>query len=277
MHFDDCLAQVVALLRRQGRASYRALQVRFAIDDASLEILKEKLLYVHPVVDDAGKELIWVGDSATPGPELRHRTGPGSRFYACLSEVMAVLQRERHVTYRRLSDVFGLDEVLLEELREELTLRRLAIDEAGKVLLWTGETPPMTPAPMSLRPLPATAEATAVTLPAAPDLPLPVPETQTLAHEPTTLAEIVSPDASQAEPAILPEPARTAPEAERRQLTVMFCDLADSTRLSQQLDPEDLRDVADRFFKAHFAWRSPIVRTRNTPCERPAWGQKPLV
>ena len=33
------------------------------------------------------------------------------------------------------------------------------------------------------------------------------------------------------------------PDAERRQLTVMFCDLADSTKLSGQLDPEDLRDV----------------------------------
>src|SRR5262249_8528361 len=32
-------------------------------------------------------------------------------------------------------------------------------------------------------------------------------------------------------------------EAERRQLTVMFCDLVGSTALSTQLDPEDLRDV----------------------------------
>jgi class 3 adenylate cyclase/predicted ATPase len=39
----------------------------------------------------------------------------------------------------------------------------------------------------------------------------------------------------------LPEP--TIPDAEQRQLTVMFCDLADSTKLSGQLDPEDLRDV----------------------------------
>jgi len=38
-------------------------------------------------------------------------------------------------------------------------------------------------------------------------------------------------------------PAATAPEAERRQLTVMFCDLQGSTTLSQQLDPEVLRDV----------------------------------
>ncbi len=32
-------------------------------------------------------------------------------------------------------------------------------------------------------------------------------------------------------------------EAERRLLTVMFCDLVGSTALSRQLDPEDLRDV----------------------------------
>jgi class 3 adenylate cyclase/predicted ATPase/DNA-binding winged helix-turn-helix (wHTH) protein len=33
------------------------------------------------------------------------------------------------------------------------------------------------------------------------------------------------------------------PPAERRQLTVLFCDLVDSTRLAGQLDPEDLREV----------------------------------
>jgi TOMM system kinase/cyclase fusion protein len=32
-------------------------------------------------------------------------------------------------------------------------------------------------------------------------------------------------------------------EAERRQLTVIFCDLVDSTKLSSQLDPEEYRDV----------------------------------
>src|SRR5215467_747549 len=38
-----------------------------------------------------------------------------------------------------------------------------------------------------------------------------------------------------------PEP--RSPDAERRQLTVMFCDLVDSTKLSSQLDPEEYRDV----------------------------------
>jgi len=38
--------------------------------------------------------------------------------------------------------------------------------------------------------------------------------------------------------------------AERRQLTVMFCDLVDSTQLSDYLDPEDLREVIHHYQKA---------------------------
>ena len=38
-------------------------------------------------------------------------------------------------------------------------------------------------------------------------------------------------------------PAPLADSAERRQLTVMFCDLVSSTALSSRLDPEDLREV----------------------------------
>ena len=36
-------------------------------------------------------------------------------------------------------------------------------------------------------------------------------------------------------------------EAERRQLTVMFCDLVGSTTLAERLDPEDLRDIMGQF------------------------------
>src|SRR5690349_11559975 len=39
----------------------------------------------------------------------------------------------------------------------------------------------------------------------------------------------------------------TAREAERRQLTVMFCDLVGSTELSRQRDPEDLRELMGRY------------------------------
>lgn len=40
------------------------------------------------------------------------------------------------------------------------------------------------------------------------------------------------------------------PIAERRQITVMFCDLVDSTRLARRLDPEDLRSVMQTYQKA---------------------------
>ncbi len=41
----------------------------------------------------------------------------------------------------------------------------------------------------------------------------------------------------------VPAPPRSVSDAERRQLTVMFCDLVGSTDLSGKLDPEDLREV----------------------------------
>ena len=45
-------------------------------------------------------------------------------------------------------------------------------------------------------------------------------------------------------PVVAPSPVvPPTPDAERRQLTVLFCDLVDSTVLASQLDPEDLREV----------------------------------
>jgi class 3 adenylate cyclase len=43
---------------------------------------------------------------------------------------------------------------------------------------------------------------------------------------------------------------RVGVEAERRQLTVMFCDLVGSTELSGRLDPEDLREVIGAYHRA---------------------------
>ena len=39
----------------------------------------------------------------------------------------------------------------------------------------------------------------------------------------------------------------TVPDAERRQLTVMFCDLVGSTALAERLDPEELREVLAQY------------------------------
>ena len=54
-------------------------------------------------------------------------------------------------------------------------------------------------------------------------------------------------------PIAAPEPPeRPAPPAgaERRQLTVMFCDLVGSTALSVRLDPEDLREVIGAYHRS---------------------------
>ena len=55
------------------------------------------------------------------------------------------------------------------------------------------------------------------------------------ASAPATLASPLAPK--------MPPAAQRGNDVERRSLTVMFCDLADSTALSTRLDPEDLQDV----------------------------------
>jgi class 3 adenylate cyclase len=127
-------------------------------------------------------------------------------FYDVLAQVIALLQRQGRVSYRALQRQFALDEAYIEDLKTELIeAQRLAVDENGRVLVWTGEagttpTPPPSP-PHALQP---------------------------------ALQEVPPP---------LVAPAPYIPDAERRQLTVLFCDLVDSTALSSQLDPEELREV----------------------------------
>jgi class 3 adenylate cyclase/predicted ATPase len=136
MTFEEILDQAIAMLQRRGRLTYGALQRQFQLDDATLDDLKEQLLYAHPqVVDDAGRGLVWNGETAvspTTVPPVSPSAPPGPPW----------------------------------------------APQAGQ--------PPQTATP----------------------------------------------------PAILP-----LREAERRQLTVLFCDLVGSTALSAQLDPEDLREV----------------------------------
>jgi len=66
--FVAVVDQVIALLRQRGRVTYRTLQLQFTLDDEQLTALKDELLYSQPqVVDDAGRGLVWTGDTgATP-------------------------------------------------------------------------------------------------------------------------------------------------------------------------------------------------------------------
>jgi class 3 adenylate cyclase/predicted ATPase len=123
-------------------------------------------------------------------------------FEEILDQAIAMLQRRGRLTYSTLKRQFQLDDAALEDVKNELIEgQRLAVDERGNVLVWTGGA-----AMPQLRPSPTTAD---------------VQPTQGLP----------------------PAAASPPPDAERRQLTVLFCDLVDSTVLASQLDPEDLREV----------------------------------
>jgi Adenylate and Guanylate cyclase catalytic domain len=132
------------------------------------------------------------------------------RFFELLAYVIELLQREGRVSYRALKREFGLDDVYLEDLKVELIeVRQLAVDQDNKMLIWTGAAS-ATPAP-------------------APPPPQPVPQP-------------AAQDAHAAPGALTPVPS-PVPDAERHHVTVLFCDLVDSTRLAGQLDPGDWREV----------------------------------
>jgi hypothetical protein len=72
MTFDEPLAQVLALLQREKRLSYRALKVRFALDDEHLEALKDEIIEAKQLaVDDQGRVLVWAGDADACRPRPR--------------------------------------------------------------------------------------------------------------------------------------------------------------------------------------------------------------
>src|SRR5262245_20626643 len=131
-------------------------------------------------------------------------------FDDILTQVMTLLQRQGRVSYRALKMRFGLDDEYLDVLKEELIdAQRLALDEDGRILVWIGDTK-------------GTVETAS-------------PLAQSIQQSPV----------QQDQPAQIEPPPTTppTPDAERRQLTVLFCDLVDSTGLASQLDPEDLRAV----------------------------------
>ena len=93
--FYDVLAQVITLLHREGRTSYRALKRQFGLDDDYIEDVKEELIeaqgVVHEILPDSrfrvtldnGHELI----AYTAGKMRRYRirVNPGDRIKVELS------------------------------------------------------------------------------------------------------------------------------------------------------------------------------------------------
>ena len=131
-------------------------------------------------------------------------------FYTLLDQVLALLRQRGRVSYRALKRQFQLDDETLADLIAELLYAHHPVgEEEGSGLVWLGDVS---------------------TAPEA-SSPMPQPETSRSVQG--------TPGTRSASPPTTPP----RPEAERRQLTVLFCDLVDSTVLAGQIDPEDLREV----------------------------------
>src|SRR5438445_3208109 len=133
-------------------------------------------------------------------------------FEEILDQATGMLQRRGRLTYGTLKRQFQLDDAALEDLTNELIKgQRLARDEDGAVLVWTGAAvPPPAPAPpppLAIAPAP-------------------------LAYTPPYLVEKIL-------------TTRSALERERKQVTVLFADLKGSTELIRDLDPEAAQTLVD--------------------------------
>jgi class 3 adenylate cyclase len=181
-------------------------------------------------------------------------------FEEILDHAIAMLQRRGRLTYSTLKRQFQLDDAALEDLKNELIEgQRLAVDERGNVLVWTGAEVaaphPTTPSASSQDRLP-------------------------LAYTPQHLAEKVL-------------HSRSAMEGERKQVTVLFADLKSSMELLADRDPEEARHILDPVLERLMAavhryegtvnqimgdgimalFGAPLWRTKITPCgpAMPLW------
>jgi class 3 adenylate cyclase len=131
-------------------------------------------------------------------------------FEEILDQAIAMLQRRGRLTYSTLKRQFQLDDAALEDLKNELIKgQRLAVDEDGDVLVWTGEA----------------------ASPSTPTVP-PPPAQPPRAYTPAYLAEKIL-------------TSRSALEGERKQVTVLFADLKGSMELLADRDPEEARQLLD--------------------------------
>jgi class 3 adenylate cyclase len=133
-------------------------------------------------------------------------------FVAVVDQVIALLRQRGRVTYRLLKRQFQLDDEALEDVKVELVKgQRLAADEDGDVLVWTGDTASVA------------------------DLAAPSALVQTqapLAYTPPYLAEKIL-------------TSRSVMEGEYKQVTVLFADLKGNTELIRDLDPEAGQTLLD--------------------------------
>jgi len=137
-------------------------------------------------------------------------------FEEILNQAMALLQRQGRVSYRALKRQFDLDEAYVEDIKLELIeVHQVAVDQDNTMLVWIGGAAASPPAASEA----ALARAHA-------------PDTAPLTYTPSHLTDKIL-------------AARPTLEGERKQVTVLFADLKDSTELIRGLDPEAAQQLLD--------------------------------
>ena len=130
-------------------------------------------------------------------------------FEEILNQAIALLQRQGRVSYRALKRQFDLDEAYVEDLKLELIeVHQVAVDQNNTMLVWIGG---------AAAPPPVAADAVLVRTH--------TPDAAPLTYTPPHLTDKIL-------------AARPALAGERKQVTVLFADLKDSTELIRGLDPE---------------------------------------
>jgi hypothetical protein len=126
-------------------------------------------------------------------------------FNDILSQTIAMLQQHGRVSYRALKRQFAIDDDYLEDLKDAILFAHpQVVDEGGRGLVWTVDT-------------------AAVSLATA--MPAPAPARAPLTYTPPHLQEKIL-------------ASRAALEGERKQVTVLFADIKDSTELIKDLHAE---------------------------------------
>jgi class 3 adenylate cyclase len=147
------------------------------------------------------------------------------KFSEVVEHASALLQRKGRITYRALRREFDLDEEALEDLKAELIdAQRIATDEDGKVLVWTGQGSPASSVQSLESKTANLSNARRQTLDPRP-----------ISYTPKHLAGKIL-------------QSKSALEGERKQVTVLFADVKSSMELAEQLDPEEWHQILDRFF-----------------------------
>jgi hypothetical protein len=118
MEFYELLEQVLDLLRRRGRVSYRALKVQFNLDDDHLAALQDELIDAQRLAsDEDGKVLVWTGDAAPIPPAREAEPAPLAYTPPHLTEKIltsrSALEGERKQVTVLFADLKGSTELIL--------------------------------------------------------------------------------------------------------------------------------------------------------------------